>query len=97
MAIKEKYLSVTQAAERAGVSRAAVYQAIEEKRLPAEEVAGRFLIREQVIDAWTPMTLANRRGVRIGGQPTPPGKTPRKRKNTQQTGTGEETIGEETT
>jgi excisionase family DNA binding protein len=78
--MKESYLSVTQAATRKGVSRTAIYLALKDGRLASVEIAGRNVLRETEVDAWTPMTAQRRRGVRIGGLPTPPGKTPRRNK-----------------
>ena len=49
-----KLLTITQAAKYKGVSRNAIYQAIEGKRLPSRVSLVRVVVREEDLDAWTP-------------------------------------------
>lgn len=49
---KEEYLSVTQAAERKGVTRSAIQQAIEGERLRALRVGSRYILKACDVDAY---------------------------------------------
>jgi excisionase family DNA binding protein len=53
--MKDALLSVSQAAVLKGVSRSAVYAAIERGTLPHERVLGHIGVRESNVAAWTPV------------------------------------------
>lgn len=61
-------LTPAEAAKRKGVSRAAIYAAIAEERLPHVRVLGRIGVREEDLAAWTPVQYGARAG-RKGGRP----------------------------
>lgn len=63
----KELLSMTQAAERKGVSRAALYQAIKKGKLKAVQIGGHTFLRPADLDAYTP--VLERKGVSIGGRP----------------------------
>jgi excisionase family DNA binding protein len=67
--MKQKLLTPAEAAELKGVSRAAVYAAIAQDRLPHTRVLGRLAVREADVLSWTPVQYAGRPG-RKGGRPT---------------------------
>lgn len=54
--MNEKLLTVTQAAKMKGVTRAAVYKAIAEGRVPHQIVLGRSALLEADVVAWVPRT-----------------------------------------
>ena len=56
----DKLITPTEAAQLKGVSRAAIYAAIAEERLPAQRVLGRLALREVDVRAWTPARYAGR-------------------------------------
>ncbi len=59
--MKPNLLTVPEVAALKGVTRAAVYAAISEGRLPHQKVLGRLALREADILAWTPIYHAGRR------------------------------------
>jgi excisionase family DNA binding protein len=63
-----KYLSVSEAAARKGVSRSAIYAAIARGRLSAERIAGHWVLREKEVDTYTPIPNDQRAGMRLGGR-----------------------------
>ena len=52
--MKQRLFNITQAARHKGVSRQALYDAIEAGRLKAIEVLGKPAIRESDLEAWQP-------------------------------------------
>jgi excisionase family DNA binding protein len=48
-----EFVSASEAAKLKGVHRSSVHKAIASGRLPAQNVAGRFLIRRSDLDGWT--------------------------------------------
>jgi excisionase family DNA binding protein len=48
----ENYLTISDAAERRGVSIAAVYKAIREERISKEKILGRVVVKKDEIDAY---------------------------------------------
>ena len=66
----EEFLSVQEAATRKGVSQATIYKAIQEKRLPATRLLGRFALKPMDIDAYEPGTYAGvQRATKTRGVP----------------------------
>lgn len=63
-----KLLTPAQAAQLKGVSRAAVYAAIADGRLPHIIELGRLGVREADVKRWAPREYAGRPGVK-GGRP----------------------------
>lgn len=64
-------LTVRQVADLKGVSRSAVYTAIEEERLPSTRVLDRVAVREADATAWQPVRYAQRAGAKgHGGRQT---------------------------
>ena len=61
-------LTPAEAATRKGVSRAAIYAAVAEGRLPHTRVLGRIGVREDDLVAWIPVQYGERAG-RKGGRP----------------------------
>ncbi len=55
--MKHKLLSVSEAAKLKGVTRAAVYGAIADGRLPHERILGHLALRETDVLAWTPLGI----------------------------------------
>jgi len=49
-----KLLTVAEAAKHKGVSRSAIYKAIEQGRLPSQRVLGRLALREDEVERWQP-------------------------------------------
>ena len=53
----EGYISVAEAARRKGISRAAMYRAVRENRIPHTTILGtRTILSEQDVEAFTPRT-----------------------------------------
>ena len=59
--MKAKLLTPAEAAQLKHVSRAAIYAAIAEGRLPHQRVLGRLAVREKDVLAWTPAPNSGRR------------------------------------
>lgn len=57
----QKLLTAAEAAQLKGVSRAAIYSAIAEGRLPHQRVLGRLAVREADVLAWMPQPYSGRR------------------------------------
>lgn len=67
--MKPKLLTVSEAAELKGVTRAAIYTAISEGRLRHQKVLGRLAVREADILAWTPAYhVGRRKGVKLSAE-----------------------------
>ena len=65
--MRHKHLSVNQVAQLKGVSRNAVYKAVQQKRLASIRVMGIIAVRTQDAEAWIPKS---RTGQRKGVRPT---------------------------
>lgn len=52
--LADDYITVSEAARRKGVSRAAVYQAIREERLPHTKISRTTVLARRDVDAWKP-------------------------------------------
>lgn len=61
-----EYLSVSQAAARKGVTRSAIYQAIASGKLPHTVIADKIVLRLKDVDAYQPIPLDQRKGLRMG-------------------------------
>ena len=59
--MNDDYLSVPQVAQLKGVSRSAVYKAVQEARLPSVRLVGRPAIKRSDAVAWVPGTRTGRR------------------------------------
>jgi len=68
-----EYLSVSQAAKRKGVTRSAIYQAVNSGKLPHTLIADKIALKAKDVDAYTPIPLDQRKGVRLGGKQRKPG------------------------
>lgn len=76
----EELLTAEEAAQLKGVTRAAVYLAIKEGRLPHTRVLGRLGVRQADVLAWTPIRYGGRPGRKTGRTPgTPLSKETRER------------------
>ena len=53
-----EYVSVRDAAQRKGVSTATIYKAIEERRLPATQMLGRWALLTSDVEAFAPGSYA---------------------------------------
>ena len=62
-AMETGLLTVDEAAQLKGVTRAAIYAAVKEGRLPHERVLRRIGLRRQDVEAWQPIASAGRSGV----------------------------------
>lgn len=60
MQLKDKWLTPAQAALLKKVSRATIYTAISESRLPSTRVLGRLALLERDVKEWTPKKNAGR-------------------------------------
>lgn len=58
----EQWVSAQQAADAKGISKTAVTKAIREKRLPAQNVGGFYLISRAALAAWQPAGKGRRDG-----------------------------------
>lgn len=58
--MSEKLLTVNEAAQLKGVTRAAIYAAVKDQRLPHVVVLGHIGLREQDVKAWTPLKYVGR-------------------------------------
>src|SRR5579864_1760591 len=84
-------LNVAQVRERTGASRSAIYQAINDKRLPSVVIGGHIFVRSADLANWNPLPPSQRKGLSIGGrkkktteQPKRRPGRPRKAQETQQ-------------
>ena len=66
----EELLTVAEAAQRKSVSRATIYIAVAEGRLPHVQVLGRIGLREEDVTSWEPVRRRERLGAKgRGGRP----------------------------
>jgi excisionase family DNA binding protein len=61
--MEKQLLTPLEAAILKGVSRAAIYTAIKEGRLPHTRILGRIALKKSDVAAWTPMSYKGRPGV----------------------------------
>lgn len=66
---EEKLLTTKEAAERLNISVAAVYQAMNEGRLPYVIVLGKRGISESALASYLPRAYGERPGRKVGGRP----------------------------
>lgn len=66
---EEALIGVTAAAARKGVSRTSVYDAIKDGRLAHTIQGVHYYLKPSDVDAWTPLTPSERKGMPIGGRP----------------------------
>lgn len=59
--MNDQFLSVSQVAQLKGVSRNAVYKAVNEKRLPSTQLVGYIALRVSDVEAWIPRERTGRR------------------------------------
>jgi excisionase family DNA binding protein len=64
-----KYITVTEAAALKGVSRSAIYLAVQDGRIPHTMMLGRIALKEKDVEAYTPIPNEERQGVLVGGRP----------------------------
>ncbi|MES1228299.1 MAG: helix-turn-helix domain-containing protein [Armatimonadota bacterium] len=69
-------LNVTQAHRQKGVSRSAIYQAIESGRLASTVIGGHVFVSTTDLDRWRPLTPTMRKGLSIGGRKKQAEETP---------------------
>lgn len=60
--MKEKFLTVAEAARQKGVSRTTIYKAIAEKKLPTIILLGRTALKSRDVTRWQPSKQGRRKG-----------------------------------
>ena len=57
----ERLLSLTEAADRLRVSRQSLHEAIQDGKIPAQQVGRQWILREADVDAYNPRPYQDRR------------------------------------